>query len=346
MTPLSQVLDDWYALCWSRELTTRPRAAQLYGRPLVLWRTQAGVAAAAEDRCPHRAVPLSLGHVRGDCLECPYHGWQFDAAGACRSVPGLAGEACSPGRRLASHAVQEHDGVVWVWGRPASTPTRVPYRFPARTDRGYTTVLDRVEANATVHAVAENALDVPHTAFLHKGLFRGAGARNEIEVVVRRTARSVEAEYLGEPRPSGLVGRILAPGGGAVVHFDRFLLPGIAQVEYRLGDRSHLLVTTALTPVTETRTVLHVVTTFRLPIPAWLVTPVLKPIARAIFAQDARILAAQTRTLAAFPEARFYSTELDALGPHIAYLLRAASQGPGDHDAPASTFEKRFSMRV
>ena len=345
MTSLPQVLDDWYALCWSRELTSHPRSVRLYGRPLVLWRTASGVPAAADDRCPHRAVPLSLGQVRGDCLECPYHGWQFDAAGACRSVPGLTGTPESPGRRLATHAVAEHDGVVWVWGRAGAAPSRAPYRFPSVSERGYHTVLDRVEARASVHAVAENALDVPHTAFLHKGLFRGAGARNEIQVVVRRTGRTVEAEYLGEPRPSGLVGRLLAPGGGAVVHFDRFMLPGIAQVEYRLGDRSHLLVTTALTPVTETQTVLHVVTTFRLPIPAWLVTPILKPVARAIFAQDARILAAQTRTLEAFPDARFYSTELDALGPHIAYLLRAAAQGDSA-DATPPAFEKRFSMRV
>ena len=76
---------------------------------------------------------------------------------------------------------------------------------------------------AGLHAALENTLDVPHTAFLHGGLFRGGRPPVDIEVVVRHTADGVEAEYLGEPRPPGLAGRILAPEGGVVTHVDRFL---------------------------------------------------------------------------------------------------------------------------
>src|SRR5206468_4349675 len=97
-------------------------------------------------------------------------------------------------------------------------------------------------------ATAENILDVPHTAFLHRGLFRG-GSAHRITAVVRRRTDRVEVEYVGEPRPGGLLGRILAPRGGTVTHFDRFILPSVAQVEYRLGERSHLVITNVLTPV-------------------------------------------------------------------------------------------------
>ena len=91
-------------------------------------------------------------------------------------------------------------------------------------------------ANGSIHAVAENALDVPHTAYLHGGLFRtSSGKPREIEVVVSRYADRVEAEYIGESRPSGLTGRLLAPGGGIVTHVDRFILPSITQVD--LQDR-------------------------------------------------------------------------------------------------------------
>ena len=79
---------------------------------------------------------------------------------------------------------------------------------------------------------------MPHTLFLHGGLFRTAERRNDIEVIVRRREDGVEAEFVGEPRPSGIVGRLLAPGGGVVEHVDRFILPSVAQVEYRLGDAS------------------------------------------------------------------------------------------------------------
>ena len=42
------------------------------------------------------------------------------------------------------------------------------------------------------------------------------------------------------------MGRILSPSGGIVTHFDRFLLPCIAQVEYQLGEENHILISTAM----------------------------------------------------------------------------------------------------
>ena len=120
-------------------------------------------------------------------------------------------------------------------------PPGEPYRFPLLGRHALHHGAARVRASTgSLHAALENTLDVPHTAFLHGGLFRTAEKKNEIDVVVRRHGRRVEAEYLGEPRPQGLVGWLLAPGGGVVQHFDRFLLPSIAQVEYRLGTKSHL----------------------------------------------------------------------------------------------------------
>jgi hypothetical protein len=99
---------------------------------------------------------------------------------------------------------------------------------------------------------------------------------------VRRTSDRVEAEYVGESRPPGIVARFLAPRGGEVVHFDRFILPSVAQVEYRLGD-SHLVISAALSPVEDYLTRLFVTFTFRLPAPGWLVAPVLRPFALRVF---------------------------------------------------------------
>jgi phenylpropionate dioxygenase-like ring-hydroxylating dioxygenase large terminal subunit len=210
---------------------------------------------------------------------------------------------------------------------------------------GYDTVRRSLKAAGTVHAVAENALDVPHTAFLHGGLFRGAGREPvEIEVVVRTGPDRIEAEYIGEPRPPGVAGRILAPGGGVVQHWDRFILPSITQVEYRLED-NHLLVTSALTPVTPTETRLHSAVTFSLRVPHAVIKALLPPLAGLIFAQDARILRRQAETIQRFGGEQFASTEIDVLGQGILRLLRRAERGePGlSDDGPA---ERRLRMRV
>jgi phenylpropionate dioxygenase-like ring-hydroxylating dioxygenase large terminal subunit len=366
-TSAVELPNEWYVACLSRELGRRkPRARTVLGTPLVLFRDAEGRAAAMVDRCPHRNVPLSIGRLRDGLLECRYHGWRFDRFGTCRAVPGLCFEdpgpgdgGCPPGsggvgrqrgRGRAAEPVPcaEQDGFVWVFpGAAEPAPGGPPFRFPCIDHPGYDTVRRSLGSAGTVHAVAENALDVPHTAFLHGGLFRGAGREPvEIEVVVRSGTDRIEAEYIGEPRPPGVAGRLLAPGGGVVQHWDRFILPSIAQVEYRLED-NHLLVTSALTPVTPTETRLHTAVTFSLRVPQALIRTVIPPVAALIFAQDAKILRHQAETIERFGGEQFSSTEIDVLGQGILRLLRRAARGePGTDPSDDGPGERRLRMRV
>lgn len=334
----------------SRELgTRRPVARTVHGTPICLFRDGDGRAAAVVDRCPHRNVPLSLGRLRDGLLECRYHGWRFDRAGACTAIPGLCVEdPARRGRSAESVPCVELDGFVWVFpGDAEPPPGGPPFRFPCVDDPGYDTVRRSLRSAGTVHAVAENALDVPHTAFLHGGLFRGAGREPvEIEVVVRSGPDRIEAEYIGEPRPPGVAGKLLAPGGGVVQHWDRFILPSIVQVEYRL-EANHLLVTSALTPVSPTETRLHSAVTFFLRVPHSVIKAAVPPIAALIFTQDARILRRQAETIDRFGGEQFASTEIDVLGQGILRLLRRAERGGsgsgGSDDTPS---ERRLRMRV
>jgi phenylpropionate dioxygenase-like ring-hydroxylating dioxygenase large terminal subunit len=309
--------------------------------PLVLFRDGDGRATALLDRCPHRNVPLSAGRLAGGLLECGYHGWRFDETGTCRLVPALASEPDRRARRATHYPTVEQDGFVWVYSTPDVTPVRQPYRFPT-VDGRYATIRRSVTMPGPLRHALENALDVPHTAFLHGGLFRTAARRHEVEVRIRRRDDGVEAEYVGEPRPAGLIGRMLAPGGGVVEHTDRFIMPSIAQVEYRLGEASHLLNTSAMTPVTAFETRVWAVIQLRLPVPSRLVAPLVTPIAMRILRQDAVILRLQSKAIQRFGAEDFTSTEVDVLGPHIWKFLAAAAAG-GDAPGP---FEHRVTMRM
>jgi hypothetical protein len=120
---------------------------------------------------------------------------------------------------------------------------------------------------------------------------------------------------------------VLSPGGGTVEHWDRFILPSIAQVEYRLGRDVHFRVTSLCTPENDFRTRIWALVEFRTRFPSRALQRILEPFALRIFAQDARILRAQSDTIRRFGGEQFMSTELDFLGPHIWRLLKQAEAG-------------------
>lgn len=300
--------------------------------PLVVFRAASGVAALV-DRCPHRNVPLSMGRVTDDgALECGYHGWCFDGAGSCTSVPGLPSvEPDAPTRAAAAYPALERDGFVWVWSHPDSEPVGEPISLPAvdgaGSGSGSGEAVFSYDLDCTMHAALENALDVPHTAFLHKGIFRGGDVR-EITAVRRPIDGGVEVQYLGEP--VGL-GRFRGQKGDLEFdHWDRFLLPCVAQVEYRVEGWLRIVNTILHLPLGPFRTRAWFVVRFWTRFPAAVVKPIVLARGRQILRQDARVLALQNDTIRRFGGERFTSTELDLMGNAIRRLLRGAEAGGDD----------------
>ena len=318
-----KALPYWYIGCLSSELRQKPIQVRIWDTPLVLFRDKQGVARALLDRCSHRNVPLS----KGDCIEghiqCPYHGWQFDGDGQCVLIPALCSPVQGNARNVPCFPVKEQQGYIWVYTDSKAPPNHEPYVFPHKDDPEYTSIMYQADFEGSVHATAENILDVPHTAFLHKGLFRG-GEANRIQTVIRRYNDRAECEYIGEPRPSGLLGRLLAPNGGEVKHVDRFILPSIAQVEYALENRE-LMTTSALTPISDFHTRMYAVVTVKVKLWTALLRPIVTPIALKVVQQDVVMLKHQVESIREFGGERYVYTEADVLGASISRLLNRAS---------------------
>jgi phenylpropionate dioxygenase-like ring-hydroxylating dioxygenase large terminal subunit len=328
----------WYPACRSGGLGRRPVAIQHAGLPVVLFRDAAGAPRALVDRCPHRNVPLSLGRVERDgTLACGYHGWRFDGAGRCTEVPGLG--ACAPGpspRDAASLPTREADGFVWIWPAAEVVPHREPFALPdlGSGSRVGEVVFER-DIACTVHASVENALDVPHTAFLHGGLFRSSGKGPQVQAERRDLVDGVEVQYHGEPAAFGP----LRVPGATFEHWDRFLLPSVAQVEYRIGDAVRITNSILHLPLSATRTRAWFVLRFRSPLPALVVAPIVRARGAKILQQDVDVLEAQTANIARFGGERYTSTPLDLLANAILRLLRQAErveQGRRSEDAASN----------
>ena len=70
------------------QITKTPVRLTVEDHPLVAWRGAHGHVAVLVDRCPHRGLPLSLGHrAFGGHLVCAGHDWVFDDAGRCVHTP-------------------------------------------------------------------------------------------------------------------------------------------------------------------------------------------------------------------------------------------------------------------
>ena len=150
----------------------QPVRVELCGDGLVVLRRINGLSVFT-DRCPHRNARLSDGRVVEGCIECPYHGWRFDAAGRCNHIPALGtGATVPPTSHLAPLRHREQYGLVWV--SPEEPVCELP-EIPEWSDSTLRQVwLPPVEINAAAAQFVDNFLDFGHFPFVHAGTF-GAG---------------------------------------------------------------------------------------------------------------------------------------------------------------------------
>lgn len=321
----------WYPACQSGDLGSKPIAIELMETPVVLFRDRRGAAHALVDRCPHRNAPLSIGRVAGDgTLQCGYHGWCFDGSGTCTEVPGLDSDPSSSNRAVPSFATTEADGFVWIWGEPGSEPSGRPFALPRLAERDDARRVGRTvfvcDVESTMHASIENALDVPHTAFLHGDIFRGRKEPREITAVRRELPDGIEVQYLGEPIGFGPLTLSKDQTDLTFEHWDRFFLPSIAQIEYGIPGWLRIVNSILHLPLSPFVTRAWFVLDHSSPIPPAIGNVIVKARGKKILRQDADMLAAQTRTIRRFGGERYTSTELDLLGRGIWRLLRQAER--------------------
>jgi len=125
----------WFPVARAADVGTTPVPVGADGQSYVVVRLRAGGEVRGfPARCPHRLVPLAAGSVVDGLLQCPYHGWQFDAEGRCATVPSLGPDGTPPPRAdlHVPWAVEERGG--WVWLAPSSTDEACPQATDAEPE--------------------------------------------------------------------------------------------------------------------------------------------------------------------------------------------------------------------
>ncbi len=96
----------WLQVCDVSELSDEGGSEHLVeGRVVALFR-QGDQVVAIDGMCAHQGGPLAQGRLNGNCLTCPWHGWQYDVQTGCNLLTGK--------RMLDTFAVEIREQAIWI----------------------------------------------------------------------------------------------------------------------------------------------------------------------------------------------------------------------------------------
>ena len=192
--------DCWYALVPSGSVGRELLALRALGRPVVLFRANDGGAVALEDRCAHRAYPLSAGALVDDTVRCGLCGFVYDTGGQCVQVPTQS--RVPFGAAVTAYPTQEQDGLVWVWfGEPGRARLHRRPDLPWLAGEGWETVAGQTELGAGYLLLHENFADVTQVPFVAPEIAPAVlGAEPPpLDVVVTETTVTLHRSFPGRP---------------------------------------------------------------------------------------------------------------------------------------------------
>ncbi|BBY60076.1 Rieske 2Fe-2S domain-containing protein [Mycolicibacterium sarraceniae] len=113
--PLSMKPTGWFQVAWSDEIGIGDvHTMKYFGHELIAWRTESGTITVMNAYCEHLGAHLGFGgHVEGDVLQCPFHGWQWDTEGRNVCIP--YDKRPNRGRRIKTYPTVERNESVYLW---------------------------------------------------------------------------------------------------------------------------------------------------------------------------------------------------------------------------------------
>lgn len=174
--PLSMKPTGWFQVAWSAEIQPgEVRRMKYFDREMIGWRTSSGEAVVMDAYCEHLGAHLGYGgHVEGDVIQCPFHGWQWNTEGRNVCIPYESRP--NRGRRIRTYPVVERNESIYIWH---DIEGRAPYFDAPDVFAGFADGssaedyypqmrLFREALELHPQYVLENGVDFAHFKYVHK----------------------------------------------------------------------------------------------------------------------------------------------------------------------------------
>jgi phenylpropionate dioxygenase-like ring-hydroxylating dioxygenase large terminal subunit len=331
------VHNAWYIAGFSQDLLPGKHiGCKILNQSLIIFRTDGGALGALEDRCSHRAMPLSEGKVDGEIVRCCYHGMEFDVNGTCTRIPGQ--ERIAAQHHIRSYRVVERDHILWIWmGDPAMARPDSILPNPEHNDPKWSWRSYHFHVNCNWQLLVDNILDLTHLAYVHARTIGGNPEQhfktpNQVKVegskvsLIRHLPNSVPPRtYVDAGAFKGLVDRWqevdFEPTLGMALRVNAGGCDaGTGAYEGKRDNAFKLLNVHGVTPETETTT--HYIWSIATNAPRESGVP--EVIFEQIYAtikEDEAVLEAQQKRISEMPNVRFAAIASDGAVNHARRLL-------------------------
>jgi len=224
------VRNGWYVAGFVNELGRDLLARTILGQPVVMYRKEDGAAVAVGGRCPHRHYPLGESCLKGDAIECGYHGITFGPDGQCVKVPSQTHVPRT--YRIPTYPLVEHGIWAWIWmGDPEKADPALLPDLEEIGAAGTGLVLRPFyteHVNGRYQLLNDNLLDLTHLGYLHSSSIGTVDNASVPEEITKEPGVLRSRRYIRDAVPPPVVAQFHGEG---IDRIDRvvgmdFYLPG------------------------------------------------------------------------------------------------------------------------
>eukprot|EP00026_Physarum_polycephalum_P009384 Phypoly_transcript_09506.p1 GENE.Phypoly_transcript_09506~~Phypoly_transcript_09506.p1 ORF type:complete len:423 (+),score=57.82 Phypoly_transcript_09506:66-1271(+) len=162
--------NGWFKLMNADELKVgETKYIEALGKDFAVFRGEDGVIGVLDAFCPHNGANLTVGgKVVGNCIQCPFHLWEFDTYGQCTKIPYYEKAEVPKQIKTTAYASMEYNGSILIYNDSKNRPP--PYDPPVFPNfSSEFRYHGRYSKTISMHLIefAENSADFQHFQPLH-----------------------------------------------------------------------------------------------------------------------------------------------------------------------------------